>query len=226
MKILLIGGTGTISSAVTALAAKRGMEVSLFNRGERLAGGDHPVFSDGLPEGIRIIRGDIRNEPKAAALLEDDGLYRTDDGNIYRVVYDPEAIKLGSDETNGALTAKLLTAQSASNTYFTAVTQTKFPILSGKYELSQYFGTGDNSARFGFAADDYDDIIGGKLNNSFVMYRTEAGNNTIFYTLVDGVSTECYSCVATRARIWTVGVTKINGSYYVTVDGTAITGEG
>ena len=69
MKILLIGGTGTISSAVTALAAKRGMEVYLFNRGERLAGGDHPVFSDGLPEGIRIIRGDIRNEPKAAALF-------------------------------------------------------------------------------------------------------------------------------------------------------------
>ena len=202
---------------------------------------DELVYQDKLTiEGIRDMYDALSDEAKAlvtsyellleyeeaAALLEDDGLYRTDDGNIYRVVYDPEAIKLGSDETNGALTAKLLTAQSASNTYFTAVTQTKFPILSGKYELSQYFGTGDNSARFGFAADDYDDIIGGKLNNSFVMYRTEAGNNTIFYTLVDGVSTECYSCVATRARIWTVGVTKINGSYYVTVDGTAITGEG
>ena len=89
MKILLIGGTGTISSAVTALAAKRGMEVSLFNRGERLAGGDHPVFSDGLPEGIRIIRGDIRNEAKAAALL--DGM--TFDAVADFIAFDPSDLE-------------------------------------------------------------------------------------------------------------------------------------
>ena len=89
MKILLIGGTGTISSAVTALAAKRGMEVYLFNRGERLAGGDHPVFSDGLPEGIRIIRGDIRNEPKAAALL--DGM--TFDAVADFIAFDPSDLE-------------------------------------------------------------------------------------------------------------------------------------
>lgn len=34
LKVLFIGGTGIISSAASELAARRGMEVTLLNRGQ------------------------------------------------------------------------------------------------------------------------------------------------------------------------------------------------
>ena len=51
MKALFIGGTGTISSAVSSLALERGWELYLLNRGNRQ-----------LPEGARQILADIRDE--------------------------------------------------------------------------------------------------------------------------------------------------------------------
>lgn len=50
MKILMIGGTGTISSAITRQLAAGGHELWLINRGNR---------SDELPEGVRLVTGDI-----------------------------------------------------------------------------------------------------------------------------------------------------------------------
>ena len=41
MKVLFIGGTGTISTACTALTAERGIELFLLNRGQRQV--DPPV---------------------------------------------------------------------------------------------------------------------------------------------------------------------------------------
>ena len=63
MKVLFIGGTGTISTACTALAAARGIELWLLNRGQRPAT---------LPAGVRLLTGDI-NEDRAgvAALLQE-----------------------------------------------------------------------------------------------------------------------------------------------------------
>lgn len=61
MKILLIGGTGTISMAITRLLAKQNHEVILFNRGGR---------SSELPDNVKVIKGDISNEKEAAALLD------------------------------------------------------------------------------------------------------------------------------------------------------------
>ncbi len=61
MKILLIGGTGTISMAITRLLAKQGHEVFLLNRGNR---------SDELPPEVSVIRCDIGNEAEAAKALE------------------------------------------------------------------------------------------------------------------------------------------------------------
>ena len=162
----------------------------------------------------------------AAESLVDDGRYRTSDGSVYRVVYDPEGISLGSDEVNGALKTSVVGTASNSKSELGVVTEKKFPIVSGKYEMSQYFGTKDDSGRFGFAADDDENIFEGGYSNSFIMYRTESGNTTRLYTLIDGNTQECYSCTATRARLWTIGVTKQDGSWYVTVDGNAITGEG
>ena len=55
MKVLFIGGTGRISTACTALAAERGIELSLLNRGQSRV----PV-----PPGVRLLTGDI-NEDRA-----------------------------------------------------------------------------------------------------------------------------------------------------------------
>ena len=64
MKVLFIGGTGTISMAITRLLAERGDEVWLLNRGTRNAE---------LSENIRVIRGDISNEEETAEKL--GGMY-------------------------------------------------------------------------------------------------------------------------------------------------------
>ena len=55
MRVLFIGGTGTISTACTALAAERGIELYLLNRGLRQVT---------LPAGVRVLTGDI-NEDRA-----------------------------------------------------------------------------------------------------------------------------------------------------------------
>ncbi|SHK67530.1 SDR family oxidoreductase [Xylanibacter ruminicola] len=52
MKILIIGGTGTISSAITRQLVAAGHELWLINRGNRTAE---------LPDGIKLITGDINN---------------------------------------------------------------------------------------------------------------------------------------------------------------------
>lgn len=60
MKILLIGGTGTISMAITRLLAARGDELYLLNRGSRNAE---------LPENVNVIQADISNEEETAKKL-------------------------------------------------------------------------------------------------------------------------------------------------------------
>jgi nucleoside-diphosphate-sugar epimerase len=62
MKVLLIGGTGTISAAVSRRLLEAGHELTLLNRGGR---------NGALPEGIREIRCDISNEADAALKLRD-----------------------------------------------------------------------------------------------------------------------------------------------------------
>ncbi len=62
MKALFIGGTGTISTAVVKrLAEDPNWEIWLLNRGNRKAD---------LPEGVRTITADIRDEQDAARKLE------------------------------------------------------------------------------------------------------------------------------------------------------------
>ena len=54
MKVLLIGGTGTISMAITKqLSSKEGYEVFLLNRGSR---------TSELPSGIKLINADITQQ--------------------------------------------------------------------------------------------------------------------------------------------------------------------
>ncbi len=61
MKILILGGTGLISSACTALALQQGMEVTLLNRSESTR---HP-----LPFGARLLRADVHADPAPIAAL-------------------------------------------------------------------------------------------------------------------------------------------------------------
>ena len=53
MKALFIGGTGTISSAITKQLLEKGCELYLLNRGTR---------NEDLPAGVNIIKADINDE--------------------------------------------------------------------------------------------------------------------------------------------------------------------
>ena len=62
MKALFIGGTGTISMAITrSLAQNPDWELYLLNRGSR---------QSEIPEGVHTIHADINNEAEAAKALE------------------------------------------------------------------------------------------------------------------------------------------------------------
>lgn len=60
MKILLIGGTGTISGAIAKLLAQRGDDLTLLNRGNR---------AEDIPAGAKVICCDINNEALVAEKL-------------------------------------------------------------------------------------------------------------------------------------------------------------
>ncbi|WP_438348561.1 SDR family oxidoreductase [Paenibacillus sp. FA6] len=61
MKVLFIGGTGTISSAITKQLVEQGCELYLLNRGTR---------NEALPVGVNIIKADINDEDHVAKLIE------------------------------------------------------------------------------------------------------------------------------------------------------------
>lgn len=61
MKVLFIGGTGTISTACVAEAVQQGIEVWLLNRGQS---------TKPIPDGVRVLRGDIRQVAETAELLK------------------------------------------------------------------------------------------------------------------------------------------------------------
>ncbi len=62
MRILIIGGTGTISSAITRQLAQTDHELWLLNRGNR---------SNEIPRGVKQIIVDINNEAEVLRLLGD-----------------------------------------------------------------------------------------------------------------------------------------------------------
>jgi nucleoside-diphosphate-sugar epimerase len=60
MKVIFIGGTGNISTAVTRLAGEQGIDLTLLRRGQRTAD---------LPENIRTIAADAKDEAAVAEAL-------------------------------------------------------------------------------------------------------------------------------------------------------------
>ena len=61
MKALFIGGTGTISTDITALCLAKGWDITLLNRGTKP-----------LPKGVRSIVADIHNEAAVASAIADE----------------------------------------------------------------------------------------------------------------------------------------------------------
>jgi len=62
MKALFIGGTGTISSAITKQLLEQGCVLYLLNRGSR---------NEGLPAGVNLLEADINDEDKVSRLVGD-----------------------------------------------------------------------------------------------------------------------------------------------------------
>lgn len=62
MRALFIGGTGTISAAISKLAVQNGWELYLLNRGSR---------GERVPEGAKIITADINDEVSVMQLIKD-----------------------------------------------------------------------------------------------------------------------------------------------------------
>ena len=75
MQILFIGGTGRISSACVQLAVERGIELTLLNRGQT----DRPV-----PEGVTVLKGDVRDRGSVKQALGDRTLTRSSTGSHLR----------------------------------------------------------------------------------------------------------------------------------------------
>jgi nucleoside-diphosphate-sugar epimerase len=77
MKILIIGGTGLISTAITRQLLERGDEVTLFNRGRT---------APRIPSGARILHGDRQDFPAFETQIAAAGTF---DAAIDMVCYHP-----------------------------------------------------------------------------------------------------------------------------------------
>ncbi|MCC2307732.1 SDR family oxidoreductase [Cellulomonas chengniuliangii] len=79
-RILMIGGTGLISSASTRLAVERGLDVTVLNRGTSAT---RP-----LPDGAELVQADIRDPESVRAALGD----REFDAVVDWVAFTPEHV--------------------------------------------------------------------------------------------------------------------------------------
>jgi len=80
MKVLFIGGTGIISTAVTRIAAERGIDLTLLTRGQHAAD---------LPAGVRTLTADIADEFAVAQALGN----QTYDAVVDWIAFTPDHIE-------------------------------------------------------------------------------------------------------------------------------------
>ena len=84
-RLLVIGGTGVISSAVTRLAVERGLDVTVLNRGSSAT---RP-----LPDGAEVVQADVRHPVSVRAALGD----REFDAVVDWVAFTPEHVQTDVD---------------------------------------------------------------------------------------------------------------------------------
>src|ERR1700692_1502911 len=80
MKLLFIGGTGIISTASTALAAQRGLDITLLSRGQH---------ASELPAGVKTLIADV-NDPALLQKLERESF---DDPVVHCILFPPADIE-------------------------------------------------------------------------------------------------------------------------------------
>ncbi|GHV39668.1 hypothetical protein FACS189490_03670 [Clostridia bacterium] len=80
MKALFLGGTGTISTAVSKLAIERGWELTILNRGKS---------KEFLPDGAEFIQCDINDDEKLREILSG----RHFDTTVQWIGFTPERVK-------------------------------------------------------------------------------------------------------------------------------------
>ncbi|HJU46829.1 MAG TPA: SDR family oxidoreductase [Gaiellaceae bacterium] len=90
MRVLLIGGTGNISTAVTQELAERGVDVTVFNRGTR---------DVELPGGVHVVAGDIRDLRSAREALGSEEF----DVVVDWLAYVPEHVETDIDLFSGRI---------------------------------------------------------------------------------------------------------------------------
>ena len=100
MRVLFIGGTGIISSACSPLALQSGIELYLLNRGQS---------HRSVPEGAKVLHGNIRDRASAEAALGD----LTFDAVVDWIAFTPEHIEQDLDLFRGR-TGQLVFISSAS----------------------------------------------------------------------------------------------------------------
>jgi nucleoside-diphosphate-sugar epimerase len=89
MRVLFIGGSGVISSACSALAVQRGIDLTVLNRGTST--------SRPLPAGATVLRADIRDPAAVAAALGG----REFDAVVDWVAFTPEHVRTDLDLFRG-----------------------------------------------------------------------------------------------------------------------------
>lgn len=80
MKVLFIGGTGTISSACSPLAVERGIDLYLLNRGQS---------AKPTPDGATVLTGDIHDKASVEAALGD----HTFDAVVNWIAFTPDQVE-------------------------------------------------------------------------------------------------------------------------------------
>ncbi len=89
LRVLFIGGSGTISSACSGLAVERGIELFILNRGRS---GLRP-----LPEQATVLRGDVRDPASVRNAVGD----RSFDAVVDWVAFTPEQVRADIDLFRG-----------------------------------------------------------------------------------------------------------------------------
>ena len=100
MRVLFIGGTGIISSACSSLAIETGIDLYLLNRGKS---------HRGIPEGAKVLQGDIRDPDSVRSAIGDLKF----DAVVDWIAFTPEHIETGLDLFRGR-TGQFLFISSAS----------------------------------------------------------------------------------------------------------------
>jgi nucleoside-diphosphate-sugar epimerase len=108
MKVLFIGGTGLISSAVSQLAVQKGIELTLLNRGNK---------ETLVPHGAKVLHGDINNVNEMKALLSGEHF----DAVVDFIIFEPAGIERDIELFTGKTNQYIFISTAA--TYQRPVTQ-------------------------------------------------------------------------------------------------------